>query len=149
MSTNSKLREIFKRWGGGTAFFFTYTHLSHDLCTSLLPAFLPLIKEGLGLSYLQSGFLLSALNVTSGLSQFPGGWLGDIRTIQIGTDDGCFQIVLPLKDLRHPTETQESVLNGAEKMHPILCPHCLLVAVAGAGQYSHINSILMASGVKV
>ena len=90
MSTNSKLREIFKRWGGGTAFFFTYTHLSHDLCTSLLPAFLPLIKEGLGLSYLQSGFLLSALNVTSGLSQFPGGWLGDRlkRSIVIATGLG-------------------------------------------------------------
>ncbi len=40
-------------------------------------ALLPFIKEGLGLSYLQSGLLLSAYTITSGLSQFPGGWIGD------------------------------------------------------------------------
>ena len=65
------------RWGGGTAALFAYTHFSHDLCSGLLIALLPLIKESLGLSYLQSGLLLSALTITSGLSQFPGGWLGD------------------------------------------------------------------------
>lgn len=77
MPDNNKPGGVFQRWGGGTALFFTSTHLVHDLCTGLLPAFLPLIKEGLGLNYLQSGFMLSALNVTSGLSQFPGGWLSD------------------------------------------------------------------------
>jgi len=66
-----------QQWGGSTATFFTYTHLSHDLCTGLLTALLPLIREGLGLSYLQSGMLLSAFTITAGLSQFPGGWLGD------------------------------------------------------------------------
>jgi len=71
------LKTIFHQWGGSTAAFFTYTHLGHDLCTGLLVALLPLIKEGLGLSYLQSGLLLSAYTVTSGLSQFPGGWIGD------------------------------------------------------------------------
>ncbi len=40
-------------------------------------ALLPFIRAGLGLSYLQSGLLLSAFTITSGLSQFPGGWLGD------------------------------------------------------------------------
>lgn len=68
---------IFRRWGGGTASYFTYTHFSHDLCGGLLTALLPLIKEGLGLTYLQSGVLLSAYTITSGLSQIPGGWLGD------------------------------------------------------------------------
>jgi MFS family permease len=43
----------------------------------LLTALLPLIKEGLGLTYLQSGVLLSAFTITSGLSQIPGGWIGD------------------------------------------------------------------------
>ena len=65
------------QWGGGIASFFSYTHLSHDLCTGLLVALLPLIREGLGLSYLQSGLLLSAYTITSGLSQFLGGWIGD------------------------------------------------------------------------
>jgi len=72
-----KPHAVFQQWGGSTATFFTYTHLSHDLCTGLLTALLPLIREGLGLSYLQSGMLLSAFTITAGLSQFPGGWLGD------------------------------------------------------------------------
>jgi len=70
-------KKIINQWGGATATFFAYTHLSHDLCTGLLPALLPLIKIGLGISYLQSGLLLSAFTITSGLSQFLGGWLGD------------------------------------------------------------------------
>lgn len=77
MLKDSKLSAIFRHWGGGTASLFTYTHFSHDLCSGLLTALLPLIKEGLGLTYLQSGVLLSAFTITSGLSQIPGGWLGD------------------------------------------------------------------------
>ncbi|MFC1915726.1 MFS transporter [Chloroflexota bacterium] len=71
------LKTILNQWGGSTATFFTYTHLSHDLCIGLFVALLPLIRESLGLSYLQSGLLLSAYTITSGLSQFPGGWIGD------------------------------------------------------------------------
>jgi MFS family permease len=68
---------LLRQWGGSTALLFTYTHLGHDLCTGLLTALLPLIREGLGLSYLQSALLLSAYTISSGLSQFPGGWVGD------------------------------------------------------------------------
>ena len=77
MIKDRNLRSVFNQWGGKTATFFSYIHFNHDLCLGLLAALLPLIKEGLGLNYLQSGLLLSALTITSGLSQFPGGWLGD------------------------------------------------------------------------
>ncbi len=77
MSKLQNLKEITDKWGGSNAIFFTYTHFSHDLCGGLLVALLPLIKADLGLSYLQSGILLSAFTITGGLSQFPGGWLGD------------------------------------------------------------------------
>ena len=70
-------RKILNQWGGTAATFFTYTHMSHDLTTGLLPALLPFIRAGLRLSYLQSGLLLSAFTITCGLSQFLGGWLGD------------------------------------------------------------------------
>ncbi|MFC1903985.1 MFS transporter [Chloroflexota bacterium] len=87
MSKDRNSGTILRQWGGSTATFFSYTHLSHDLCTGLLVALLPLIKESLGLSYLQSGLLLSAFTITTGLSQFPGGWLGDrfSRPIVIAT----------------------------------------------------------------
>ncbi len=77
MSNDNEFSAASRHRSWGTATFFTYTHLSHDLCSGLLSALLPLIKEGLRLTYLQSGFLLSAYTLTSGLSQIPGGWLGD------------------------------------------------------------------------
>jgi len=77
LSKIKKTGTSLSKWGGGPVYLLGYTHFSHDLCTGLLVALLPLIREGLGLSYLQSGFLLSAFTVTSGLSQFLGGWVGD------------------------------------------------------------------------
>ncbi|MFC2045638.1 MFS transporter [Chloroflexota bacterium] len=65
------------KWGGGTSTFFAYTHGSHDICPALLAPLLPLIRAELGLTYFQSGILLSAYTITVGLSQFLGGWLGD------------------------------------------------------------------------
>ena len=87
MSKVRNPRKIFHQWGGDITSFFTYTHFSHDLCCVLLVALLPLIRESLGLSYLQSGLLLSAFTITSGLSQFLGGWIGDrfSRRIVIAT----------------------------------------------------------------
>lgn len=77
MSKSRNLGTVFHQWGGGTATFFAYTHCSHDLSIGLLAALLPLIRESLGLNYLQSGIILSSLTITMGFSQLPGGWLGD------------------------------------------------------------------------
>ena len=77
MSKFSNVKKAFHQWGGTTATFFAYTHLGHDLCAGLPSALLPLIRASLRLNYLQSGLLLSAYSITSGLSQFVGGWLGD------------------------------------------------------------------------
>ena len=72
-----RLRGVFNQWGGSTAVFFAYTHLTHDLCNGLHMALLPVIRAGLGLNYMQSGLLLSAHHITAGISQIPGGWLSD------------------------------------------------------------------------
>ncbi len=77
MSEFRSLRKTLHRWGGATTALFFYAHLSHDLATALPIPLLPLIREGLGLSYLRSGLLISALTITSGFSQVPMGWLGD------------------------------------------------------------------------
>ena len=68
---------IIEQWGGKSALFFTYTHLSHDLTTGLLAALLPFIRQDLKLDYLQAGFLVSANALASGFAQFVGGWLSD------------------------------------------------------------------------
>jgi len=104
---DKNLRNIFYQWGGSTTTFFSYIHFSHDLCLGLLAALLPLIREGLGLSYLQSGLLLSALTITSGLSQFPGGWIGDRfsrhKVIAIGlTGIGLTSLAIGLTPAYYP-----------------------------------------------
>ncbi len=77
------LRKVYHQWGGATATLFTYTHFSHDLCIGLLAALLPLIRESFKLNYLQPGLLLSAFTIAQGLSQFPGGWIGDRANRQV------------------------------------------------------------------
>jgi len=72
-----RIRETYNQWGGNPASLIAFTHGSHDQCTGLLAALLPFIRQNLGLSYLQSGIMLSAYFVTSGVSQVLGGWLGD------------------------------------------------------------------------
>jgi MFS transporter, FSR family, fosmidomycin resistance protein len=68
---------LVEQWGGKTAFFFSYTHLSHDITTGLLGALIPFIRQDLGLDYLKAGFLVSAYALASGFAQFLGGWLSD------------------------------------------------------------------------
>ncbi len=68
---------LFNRWGGKIALLFNYIHLSHDLAVGLLVALLPFIRQDMGLSYLQSGLLISAYSVTSGISQVFWGLLSD------------------------------------------------------------------------
>lgn len=78
----SKVSRLFQQWGGNTALFFSYAHLSHDLTTGLLVALLPFIRQDLDLNYLQSGLLTSAFALTAGFSQLLGGWVGDKLTRQ-------------------------------------------------------------------
>ena len=87
----SKFKRVFDQWGGGVAAFFSYTHFSHDLAVSLIVPLLPLIREDLGLNYLELGVLVAAFTITSGLSQFPGGWIGDRlnRTMVVAIDLGA------------------------------------------------------------
>ena len=77
MPESRNLKKFLHQWGGTTGAFFAYTHFSHDLCAGLLVALLPLIRVDLELNYLQSGLLISAYSIAAGLSQFPGGWIGD------------------------------------------------------------------------
>lgn len=77
MPESRNLKKFLHQWGGTTGAFFAYTHFSHDLCAGLFVALLPMIRVDLELNYLQSGLLISAYSIAAGLSQFPGGWIGD------------------------------------------------------------------------
>jgi len=56
---------------------FTTAHFSHHVSNSLLNPLLPFIRDAFGLSYSQSGLLVSAFAVSLGLSNAPIGMLAD------------------------------------------------------------------------
>jgi MFS family permease len=56
---------------------FMFGHFTHHVTNTLLEPLLPLIRDSFGLSYAQSGFLVSAFSVSQGLSQAPVGAMAD------------------------------------------------------------------------
>ena len=56
---------------------FTTAHFSHHVSNSLLNPLLPFIRDAFGLSYGQSGWLVSAFAMSLGLSNAPIGYLAD------------------------------------------------------------------------
>ncbi|MPZ13277.1 MAG: MFS transporter [Chloroflexi bacterium] len=56
---------------------FMFAHFTHHVSNSMLTPLLPVIRDGLSLNYVQSGFLVSAFSVSQGLSQAPIGVLAD------------------------------------------------------------------------
>jgi MFS transporter, FSR family, fosmidomycin resistance protein len=66
---------------------FMFGHFTHHVTNTLLAPLLPLIRDSFGLTYAQSGFLVSAFSVTGGFSQAPIGALADrigSRTVVTG-----------------------------------------------------------------
>jgi len=56
---------------------FVLAHFAHHLLTALPVPLLPMIRSDFGLTYTQSGLLVSAFTLSYGLSQLPAGWLAD------------------------------------------------------------------------
>ena len=57
--------------------FFILAHFFHHLLGTILPPLLPMIRSEFSLGYTQAGLVISAFSVSYGISQLPGGWLGD------------------------------------------------------------------------
>ncbi len=56
---------------------FSVAHFSHHLFTGALVPLLPLLRQDLGLNYLQAGVLVSAFSLSYGFGQVPTGVLAD------------------------------------------------------------------------
>lgn len=52
-------------------------HCAHHLLTALPTPLLPMIRSNFALNYTRSGFVISAFNLSYGISQLPAGWLAD------------------------------------------------------------------------
>ncbi len=56
---------------------FVLAHFGHHLLPALPVPLLPMIRGDFSLDYTQSGFVISAFNLSYGLGQLPAGWLSD------------------------------------------------------------------------
>jgi len=56
---------------------FILAHFGHHVVGAMLRPLMPMIRTDLGLSYTQSGVVMSAFAITGGFSQLPAGWLAD------------------------------------------------------------------------
>lgn len=56
---------------------FIGAHFAHHLLTALVVPILPYIRDGFGLTYAQSGVVVSAFTLSYGIGQLPAGWLAD------------------------------------------------------------------------
>jgi len=94
----------------GALLLFSAAHFSDHLCTALLVPLLPFIRDYFGLSYFQSGLLITAYSVTAGFANLPMGWLADrlgmrwvlalgllgvgVATVALGASAGYYQALL-------------------------------------------------------
>ena len=56
---------------------FILAHFSHHVCTGALIPLLPLLREGFGMNYFQSGILVSAFSISYGVGHVPMAILAD------------------------------------------------------------------------
>jgi FSR family fosmidomycin resistance protein-like MFS transporter len=56
---------------------FSIAHFAHHVTNSLLSALLPFIRDAFGLTYLESGFAVTAYTIASGVTNAPWGLLAD------------------------------------------------------------------------
>ena len=56
---------------------FALAHFVHHLLTAILIPLLPFIRDGFGLTYAQTGTIVSAFTLAYGFGQLPAGWIAD------------------------------------------------------------------------
>ncbi|MFC1957276.1 MFS transporter [Chloroflexota bacterium] len=56
---------------------FVFAHFGHHVVGAMLRPLIPMIRTDFGLSYTQSGWIISAFAMANGFSQLPAGWLAD------------------------------------------------------------------------
>jgi len=80
-NTNSKIKAIKKLnlrpYLSGLLPLFLFAHFGHHVVPAMLRPLMPMIRTDFGLSYTQSGWVMSAFSITYGISQLPAGWLAD------------------------------------------------------------------------
>jgi len=102
---------------------FMLAHFGHHVVAALLTPLMPMIRNDLGLNYIQSGVVLSAFALTGGISQLPAGWLADHIGPRIVVSVGISGVALA------------GVLVGLSQTYTMLIIFLVLMAVLGGGYH--------------
>ena len=82
---------------GNTRFFipkFILAHFSHHVCTGALIPLIPLLREGFGLNYFQSGILISSFSISYGIGSVPMAILADLFSRRLIIISGLIGVAL-------------------------------------------------------
>jgi len=108
-------------------------HFGHHLLAALLTPLLPYIRDDFALNYAQAGWLVSAFNLSYGISQLPAGWLADRIGPRITLTIGVAGVALA------------GLLVGLSPTYITLALFLVLLGVAGGGYHPAAAPMVSAS----
>lgn len=125
-----QLPVVLRSFLGSLLPLFVVSHFTHHVVTAATAPLLPMIRGSFGLSYTQSGFVLSAFSLTYGLAHLPAGWLND----RIGP---TVLILLGIAGV-----AAAGILAGLAPSFPLLVGALLLMGLCGAGYHPSATSLI-------
>lgn len=109
---------------------FVLAHFAHHVVTAATAPLLPLVRTTFGLSYAQSGLILSAFSLSYGLAHLPAGWLND----RIGSTTLIFLGISGV--------AVAGFLAGLAPSFSLLLLAQLLMGLSGAGYHPSATSLI-------
>lgn len=108
-------------------------HFGHHLLTALPIPLLPLIRDDFALDYTRAGFVVSAFNLSYGISQLPAGWLADRISPRILLTLGICGVGVA------------GLLVGLSQTYIMLLVFLVLMGIVGGGYHPTATPLLSAS----
>ena len=112
---------------------FILAHFGHHVVGASLRPLMPMIRTDLKLNYAQSGVVLSAFAITSGISQLPAGWLADRFGVRLA-------VFLSISGV-----AVAGLMIGLSNSYVALIAFLVLAAILGGGYHPAASAAVSAS----
>ncbi len=133
MKGNAIKKFSFRSLFPGLLPLFVLAHFGHHLVPALLVPLLPMIRSEFALDYTQSGLVISAFGLSSGIAQLPAGWLADRIGPRILITIGICGVALA------------GLLVGLSQTYIMMIVFLVLMGVLGGGYHPAAAPLLSAS----
>ncbi|UCB43216.1 MAG: MFS transporter [Dehalococcoidales bacterium] len=112
---------------------FMLAHFGHHVIGASLRPLMPMIRTNLDLSYTTAGSVLSAFQVTSGISQLPAGWLADRFGVRLAVVIGISGVAVA------------GLMIGLSHSFVALIAFLVIAAILGGGYHPAASAAVSAS----